>query len=288
MFKKLLTVVAALAMSVSAANAQCTPNPIYADSSAGIWPDSATNLPAAYTGEASGYSAVIDLKTLTDTTAEFSGFEIDLIVKAFRILDVTGEPAGFVVSPNYNDVQNGTFQNGGVDPNWTAVVGCVLISAPQSAVQAAAGGGPNNDGVYPVSVIVDILAKGADGFPQDYTWVSTLNAAVTYDDYVIRILPGNAPVGVIENVLDANKFNVAPNYPNPFTNITNINYNTVKQQDINFNVYNTVGALVYSNKYQSVQGKNTIVFDGSKLSAGMYIYTVSNGAETITRKMTIN
>jgi hypothetical protein len=281
MIKKLFLLSAMCLFSVYGYS-QCEPNPVYADSSAGIWPDSATNLPPAYTGNTNGYEAVINLKTLTDTTAEFSGFEIDLIVKAFRILDVTGEPEGFVISPNYNDTENGTFQNEGVGPNWIPVQGCVSITAQQAAVQAALA---INNGVYPITVVVDILAKGADGFPQDYTWVSTLDAAVTYDDYVIRILNG---VGVIENALDANTFNVAPNYPNPFTNVTNINYNTVKAEDVTMKVYNMVGGLVYSNQYESIQGKNTIVFDGSKLSAGMYIYTVSKGAETVTRKMTIN
>lgn len=289
MFKKLLTVVATVAISAFAANAQapCTPDPIYADSSAGIWPDSATGLAIAYVGQP--YSTVIQLKTLTDTSVTFQGIPVSLKVKALKILDVIGEPAGFTVAPAYNDVVNGTWQNEGTDPNWTAVQGCVLISASQSDVDAAAGGGPNNDGVYPITVYVDVLAKG-NPIPSTYTWVSTLGtppygAAIAYSDYVVRVQEGNF---VVEEALSSNKFDVAYNYPNPFTGATTIAYNTVKEDNITMKVYNMVGGLVAENKYRSNTGKNTIVFDGSKLSAGMYIYTVSNGAETITRKMTIN
>ncbi|UPT67464.1 MAG: T9SS type A sorting domain-containing protein [Sphingobacteriales bacterium JAD_PAG50586_3] len=286
MLKKLLSVAAVVAISFAAnAQAPCTPDPIYADSSAGIWPDSATGLPIGYTGDPNGYAAVIQVKTLSDTSVNFQGIPVQLFVQRLKVLDVVGEPDGFVVAPAYNGL-GGYWQNGGTDPNWTEVQGCVLISAPQSAVIAAQA---VQGGVYPITVWVDVYAKG-NPIPATYTWVSSLGtppygSAIAYDDYVLRIQQG---VGVIENALDANKFNVAPNFPNPFSNITNINYNTVKEENINFNVYNTVGALVYSNKYQSTAGKNTIVFDGTKLSAGMYIYTVSNGKETFTRKMTIN
>jgi hypothetical protein len=288
MLKKLLTVVAAVAISAFAANAQapCQNDPIFADSSAGIWPDSATGLPDACIGQS--YNAVIQVKTLTDTSVTFQGIPVQLLVKGLKVLDIVGEPAGFVAAANYND-QSGYWLNGGSDPNWTPIQGCVLISASQSDVDAAANGGPNSDGVYPIDVYVDVLAKG-NPIPATYTWVSTLGtppygAAIKYSSY--RIVVKNCTIG-IEESLATNKFDVAPNYPNPFTGVTTIEYNNVKEETINLNVYNTLGALVYSNKYQSNTGKNFIVFDGSKLSAGMYIYTVSNGKETFTRKMTIN
>jgi hypothetical protein len=289
MLKKLLTVVAVVAISAFAANAQapCQNDPIFADSSGGIWPDSATGLPKACVG--SDYNAIIQVKTITDTSVTFTGIPVQLNIKALKILDIVGEPAGFVAAANYND-PNGYWLNGGTDPNWTPVQGCVLISASANDVQAAAGGGVNNDGVYPIDVYVDVWAKG-NPIPATYTWVSTLGtppygAAIKYSSYriVVDVCNGIS----VQDALSQNKFDVAPNYPNPFTGVTTIEYNNVKEENINFNVYNTVGALVYSNKYQSTAGKNIIAFDGSKLSAGMYIYTVSNGTETFTRKMTIN
>lgn len=289
MLKKLLTVVAVVAISAFAANAQapCQNDPIYADSSAGIWPDSATGLPKACLNQ--DYNAIIQVKTLTDTSVTFQGIPVQLKVKALKILDVVGEPAGFVVAANYND-PNGYWLNGGADPNWTPVQGCVLISATANDVNAAAGGGPNSDGIYPIDVYVDVLAKG-NPIPATYTWVSTLGtppygAAIKYSSYrvVVDVCNGIS----VQDALSQSKFDVAPAYPNPFSSTTTIEYNNVKEENIDFNVYNMVGALVYSNKYQSEAGKNIILFDGSKLSAGMYVYTVSNGKETFTRKMTIN
>jgi hypothetical protein len=289
MLKKLLTVVAVVAISAFAANAQapCQNDAIYADSSAGIWPDADPGLPVACTN--SDYSAVIQVKTLTDTSVTFQGIPVQLKVKGLKVLDVVGEPAGFVFAANYND-PNGYWLNGGADPNWIEIQGCVLISAPQSAVAAAAGGGPNNDGVYPISVFVDVLAKG-NPIPATYTWVSTLGtppygAAIEYSDYniVVDVCNGIS----VQDALSQNKFDVAANFPNPFSNTTTIKFNTVKEEDVTLNVYNMVGSLVHTNKVRSEAGKNTLVFDGSKLAAGMYIYTMTNGKETVTKKMTIN
>lgn len=290
MLKKLLTVVAVVAISAFAANAQapCQNDPIYADSSAGIWPDSAAGLPHAQV--CNPYSAIIQVKTLTDTSVTFQGIPVQLKVKGLKVLDIVGEPTGFVAAANYND-PSGYWLNGGADPNWTPIQGCVLISASQTDVAAAATGGtPAGSGIYPIDVYVDVLAKG-NPIPATYTWVSTLGtppygAAIKYSSY--RIVVDQCNGIKVEDALSQNKFDVAPNYPNPFSSLTTIEYNNIKEETINFNVYNTVGALVYSNKYQSTVGKNVILFDGSKLSAGMYIYTVNNGSKTFTRKMTIN
>lgn len=220
-------------------------------------------------------------------TLTYQGTEYPVQVESIRILDATGLPPGFVVAPSYSTPPAWT--NGGVYPNFTSTQGCILIAAPQSAVQAACYGGPNNNGVFPIVLWFDAYVKG-DSFPANYTWLSDIGnepygSAIAYSPYIIRVL---CDYGSVEETLSSTRFDVTANYPNPFTNVTNINYNTLKAENVTMKVYNMLGGLVYSKQQQSVQGKNIIEFDGSKLSAGMYIYTVSNGAETITRKMTIN
>jgi hypothetical protein len=164
---KKLTTILLLSILSGYAYSQCTPNPVYANSPAGFYP---AQLPAANTGQA--YTAQLDIKTQTDTAILFNTLLVNLKVKGMKIIDVIGEPNGFVVLPTYNDV-NGYWLNAGSDPNWTPILGCTQFSAQPAAVQAAVGGGPNNDGVYPLTIVVDALAKG-NPIPSTYSWLSSI------------------------------------------------------------------------------------------------------------------
>lgn len=149
------------------AYAQCIPNQAYANSAPGLHP---AYLDTASTGQP--YAAQLNIKTITDTAWLFNTLLVDLKVKATRILSVTGLPNGFIVNPNYNNI-NGYWLNGGTDPNWTPILGCINFSAQAADVQAALNGGPNNDGVYPLTIYVDIQAKG-NPVPSTYAWLSSL------------------------------------------------------------------------------------------------------------------
>lgn len=280
MIKKLLSAIAVIAITATVAQAQpCTPNVLYADSSAGVWPDT---FPPACKDDPNGYNLVVDVVTLTDTCVQQPIPNFCVYIKGLRINSVTGMPAGFVYAPAYNTQDEGGYWlNGGVDPNWTPVQGCVLISAPQSAVQNA------TTGTSTITVTVDLLAKAQNPqspILQNYTWLSTLGMAVDYSfPFEVKDICGNAV-----NELDATKFSVAPNFPNPFSGNTIIPINTVKEENVTVKVYNMLGALVHQTAFQSKVGKNLYAFNASTFAPGVYIYSISNGKETLTRKMTIN
>jgi len=100
MLKKLLFTFSVLSFLGNVANAQCTPDPAFADSSFGVWPDTADNLPCAFADNAAGYNTVINLKTLADTSLVVAGQAVSASVEKFRILSVTGLPSGFIYTPN--------------------------------------------------------------------------------------------------------------------------------------------------------------------------------------------
>ena len=278
MIKKLLLGFAVVAITALTVNAQpCTPNPIYADSAGGVWPDV---FPTACKNEPAGYNLVIDLKTITDTSVT-SPLALSLYIQAFRISSVDGLPSGFQVAQAYNGSVGGfdAWVNGGTDPNWTPVQGCAVVSAPQSAVQAA------NVGDNAVTVNVDLYAKNSQqGSPilANYTWTSTIGVVVPYE-FTLTV----ADVCTSLDELSPNSFGVAQNYPNPFGNSTTIPFNTVKEENMTLKVYNMVGMLVYETEFASKAGKNVFLMDASKLSSGMYVFNLSNGKESATRKMTI-
>lgn len=279
MIKKLLLSFAVVAVAALAVNAQpCTPSPQYLNAAPGVYPDS---FPPACKNDPNGYNFTIDVKTLNDTTVVFSGFNIELWVKAIKIIDITGLPAGFVWAAAYNGDINGDpawVNQGSVEP-LTEVQGCVQVSASANAIAALPTG--NNA----ISVSVDLWVKNKNpnqGILTNYAWSSTLTP-VTYE-FNLEI-QDNCILGLEE--LDASKFSVAPNFPNPFSTSTTIPFTTVKEEKMTFKMYNALGMLVHENEFVSQAGKNMYLMDASKFSSGMYIFTLSNGKETITRKMTI-
>ncbi len=88
-----------------------------------------------------------------------------------------------------------------------------------------------------------------------------------------------------------NTFSLDQNYPNPFNPTTTINYSipsvkTGHTLSLRLIVYNALGQKVATlvNKKQA-PGNYSIRFDASKLSSGIYFYTLQAGGFTATKKM---
>jgi hypothetical protein len=95
------------------------------------------------------------------------------------------------------------------------------------------------------------------------------------------------PAGLgIEN-LDLTKFDVDQNSPNPFTDKSDIRFSSVTITNIDFKVYNMLGAIVYENKFKADKGVNTIKIDGNSFTSGVYMYSITNGDKTITKRMIV-
>lgn len=76
-------------------------------------------------------------------------------------------------------------------------------------------------------------------------------------------------------------------YPNPASSDVNVTVSLNKAQTVNVNIYNSVGALVHSEKKNMSAGDNTVNLNTAGLANGMYSVTVSTGDEFTTRKLTI-
>ncbi len=78
------------------------------------------------------------------------------------------------------------------------------------------------------------------------------------------------------------------NYPNPFSNVTNITFYIENEGKAEINVYNIAGkkvATVVNQVY--TPGTYTVQFNASKLPSGLYFYTMRTNGRVATRKMTI-
>lgn len=96
----------------------------------------------------------------------------------------------------------------------------------------------------------------------------------------------NAATGI--ESLDFSKFDVAQNYPNPFNGKTVIDFSSLSQSDVEFKVYNLLGAVVYKNMFKAEKGANSITIEANSFAPGVYIYSVKNGAQTITKRMIVS
>lgn len=79
------------------------------------------------------------------------------------------------------------------------------------------------------------------------------------------------------------------NYPNPFNPTTQISFTLPKSQQVSLKVYDMLGREVatIANRERFTAGMNTLSFDASSLSSGVYIYRLTSANVALTRKMTL-
>ncbi|MBK8983673.1 MAG: T9SS type A sorting domain-containing protein [Ignavibacteria bacterium] len=81
-------------------------------------------------------------------------------------------------------------------------------------------------------------------------------------------------------------FEMSQNYPNPFNPSTKINYDLPKDGLTVLRIFDISGREVSTpvNEIQTA-GYYTVNFNGSNLSSGIYIYTLTSNNQTVTKKM---
>jgi hypothetical protein len=293
--KKVLLTLSAGLFTAGMAAAQCTPNPAYVDSPFGLFPDSLEFLEV---GPLAGvaFETQIDIKTFVDTVVPNPlGGNVNIKIDAFKILSITGQPAGFewtAGGPTWTEADL-TWLNGGAGgacASLTPVQGCMSITADAAAVSAAAPvSGFTN---YPLVVSVD--ARIACSTPDisflipNGAWLSSVpenlgGGALQVNDYVLRVY---AATGVAD-MLSTSRFDVGQSFPNPATGETVINFNTPTSSNVEVAIYSMLGVVVLSEVVSAEAGINEYRFDASKLSSGMYVYTMRNNGSTITKRMSV-
>lgn len=313
MKKTLLTIIAGV-FTAGFANAQCTPDAALAGESFGLWPDS---LETVYTCTGCGdHTRIVDLVTFADTILAVEIIpgnpqDVTIYIDAFKITDVRNVPTGMTYGtnipssdPSVNDqgvptdptyAPWGIWFNDGDVPTQTPTQGCVYISGGEAEWNALAALGNLGAGIGAVQLEIDVDARIGGSLPdlsaiiQTGSYLSAVPASlgggfITVDDY--WLVAQESSVGIIE--VDERKFMLVNNYPNPFTGVTNISFNAPNDMtDLEFNVYSILGNQIHSEVLGANKGVNNIEYNGSHLSSGLYIYTLSDGVNTLTRKMNV-
>ncbi|MCA0390005.1 MAG: T9SS type A sorting domain-containing protein [Bacteroidetes bacterium] len=101
----------------------------------------------------------------------------------------------------------------------------------------------------------------------------------------------NQLTGILDEtpVASITDYKMYQNYPNPFNPSTKIVFDVPQASNVNLSVYDLLGNKVAElvNGYQNA-GRQSVNFDASKLSSGVYFYTLRAGATVITNKMILS
>lgn len=99
----------------------------------------------------------------------------------------------------------------------------------------------------------------------------------------------NGVIGIISyNSKVPASYALSQNYPNPFNPVTNIKYDLLRSGEVRLAVYDMVGREIETiiNSRQNA-GSYVVQFDASRLTSGVYFYTLRTGDYTATKKMVI-
>lgn len=88
------------------------------------------------------------------------------------------------------------------------------------------------------------------------------------------------------SIVSPNNFELLQNYPNPFNPTTSISYSIPENGNVTLSVYDVLGNRVaLLENGNRTAGSYSTSFDASKLTSGIYFYTIRSGNFTGTKKM---
>jgi photosystem II stability/assembly factor-like uncharacterized protein len=111
--------------------------------------------------------------------------------------------------------------------------------------------------------------------------------AVCGDGTVVKMTDVITSVNTSTTSVPTN-YKLEQNYPNPFNPVTKINYSVPKASFVTLKIYNVLGNEVMTVVDEQQTANNyTYDVDFSKLSSGVYYYTLKAGEFTATKKLTL-
>ncbi|MDC0338291.1 T9SS type A sorting domain-containing protein [Flavobacteriales bacterium] len=145
---------------------------------------------------------------------------------------------------------------------------------------------------YPMVGCYSEFYYGTSGESEEQTsWIMYPSAGGAGSQYYTTSSPMvrlnfDPSIGVTENVVG--NMELGQNIPNPFNNTTAINYSVASNANVTLTVVDMTGKVVLTvNEGTKAAGDYKITLDASTLAGGMYHYTLSNGATSITKAMSV-
>ena len=253
MKKILLTLT--LAFAFIGANAQCTPAPQFTD--AGIYPDSASGISPAYVGQL--YNQNITIITPIDTFVAnpLGGADILVTIDNIDLTNVTGLPSSF----SYEcDPPNCSFSGG--------TIACAeLYSA-----------GPSSSEIGSHQIIFATTT-----YVSNVPFINTTTQDDVIDYYYLNISSSTNTI----NKFNDFTFELKDIFPNPVNNNAKIQFISGSSADIVFTVFNYLGEKIEERNIAATRGINDIEISANDYANGVYLYSINNGIQLVSKRMII-
>jgi enterochelin esterase-like enzyme len=119
-------------------------------------------------------------------------------------------------------------------------------------------------------------------YPEGHSW--GLWRATT--DLILESIFPYGYTSVEESGSIPNEFELMQNYPNPFNPSTTIKYSLGSEAEVKIEIIDTLGQRIklLVDGIKSA-GLHSVKFDGSNLSSGVYIYSITANGKTLSKKM---
>jgi len=129
---------------------------------------------------------------------------------------------------------------------------------------------------------------GNSNSPKVYTFKDVITKSGTYS-YRLQQVDNDGTSELSKEVfveIDLNRFELLQNYPNPFNPSTVISFYLNKAETVKLVVYDIIGnevAILADGIYE--EGYNEVVFSGTNLTSGTYIYRLQAESGSVTKMM---
>lgn len=285
--RRTLLAFVSLTLTATVATAQCSFDQQFAGQGPGMFP--AQLDPVETCVGCGGHTRSVSLTTNTylDVANPLQpGSTIRLYIDATKLLSIEGQPSGTSFGTDLGASPNlGIWYNTGNVPNQTAAQGCAYVAGDEATWNAAVGGGPANDGLYPLTISVDarIHSSSPDvsSFVPNGSWASEVDpglggGAIVFDTYVIEVIQGEV-VGIHEQ---ADAISI---YPNPATDLLRINLG--QRTDAVAEMFDMRGVRVFSTRLSATS--TALQLHG--LTNGLYTCRISDmaGNPLLTERMVV-
>ena len=253
MKKILLTLT--LALAFIGTQAQCTPDSQF--TLAGIYPDSVTGLLPAFVGQL--YSQNITIITPSDTSVVISAGTpaINVTIDNIDLTNVTGLPPTFSYSC---DPPNCSFSGG--------TTACAeLYSA-----------GPSSSEIGSHQIIFATTT-----YVSNVPFINTTTQEDVIDYYYLNVTSASSTI----NQFNELTFELKGIFPNPVNNNSKIQIIIGESKDVVFSIFNYLGKKIEERSITLARGVNDIEISAKDYANGMYLYSLNNGIQIVSKRMIV-